>query len=123
MRLSPQASQTPGSRPPAGPRLPPGAALLGLSTLVASASLALALPIARAVFCDRLAPLGVLAALSATLIALCFRALATARSRTLLAAALLLAAVSLFASARFVARYHAACAGVQQQLQQLRRAR
>jgi hypothetical protein len=109
--------------PPPSPRatrLPEHAALLGLATLVAAASLSLALPTAHAIYCDRLAPLGVLAALAATLIALCFRALATARTRSLLAATLLLAAISLFASARFIVRYHGACAGVQQQLLELK---
>ena len=102
-----------------GQRLPAGAALLGLATLVAAASLALALPTANAVFCDRLAPLAVLAALAATLIALGFRALAAAPKgpRSLIWAALLLAAISLFASARFIAHYHGACAQLQKQFQ------
>lgn len=109
-------------RPPHHPprRLPHGAALLALATLVAAACIALAWPTANAIYCDRLAPLTVLAALAATLIALGFRALATGGSRPVLATALALAAVSLFVSARFVARYHAACAGVEQQLRSLR---
>jgi hypothetical protein len=108
------------TRPSNPPRFPPGAALLGLATLVAAASLSLVMPTAHAIYCDRLAPLAVLAALAATLIALCFRELATAGRRSLLAAALLLSAVSLFASARFIARYRTACAGLEQQLQQHR---
>jgi hypothetical protein len=110
----------PSPLPNQRPRFAPGAALLGLATLVAAASLSLALPTAHAIYCDRLAPLGVLAALAATLIALCFRALAAAPARSLLAAALLLSAISLFASTRFIVRYHAACAGVEQQLRELK---
>ncbi len=101
-------------------RRPPGAALLGLATLVAAASITLAWPTANAIYCDRLAPLTVLAALAATLIALGFRALAAGGSRRVPAAALALAAAALFVSARFVARYHAACAGVEQQLRMMR---
>jgi len=100
--------------------LPPGVALFGLATLVAAASLSLAWPSANAIYCDRLAPLGVLAALAATLIALSFRALAARRNQSLLAATLLLAAVSLFVSARFIARYHGVCTTVQQQLRHIR---
>jgi hypothetical protein len=97
-----------------------GAVLLLLGTLIAAATLGLTLSTTNAIYCDRLAPLGVLAALAATLIALCFRALSRTRERRLPAIALLLAAVSLFASARFLARYHQACGQLEQQLRRAR---
>ncbi len=96
----------------------PGAVLLGLATLDMAATVSLVLPTANAIYCDRLAPLAVLAALSATLIALCFRSLATASRRRLPGVALALAAAGLFASTRFIVHYHAACAGVMRQLHQ-----
>jgi hypothetical protein len=97
-------------------QFPPGAGLLGLATLVAAASLSLAWPGPGAIYCDRLAPLAVLAMLAATLIALSFRSLAARRSPPLVLATLLLAAISLFASARFIARYHAVCVQLERQL-------
>ena len=102
-------------------RFAPGSGLLILATLVAAATAGLAMPTANAIYCDRMAPLGVLAALSATIIALSFRALSGTRHRVLLGIALLLGATSLFASASFLTRYHSPCSTVQQQLRQLRK--
>ncbi len=110
----------PGSLPSSpsrrSPGLPQGTAIVGLATLVTAASFSLALPTPHAIYCDRQAPLGVLAALAATLIALSFRALSIAGNRRLLSAALLLSAASLFVSARFLVRYHGVCAQVEQQM-------
>jgi hypothetical protein len=91
-----------------------------LATLIAASTLGLALPTSNAIYCERLAPLGVLAALAATMIALCFRALSRTRQRRTLTAALVLSSISLFASARFLARYHSACGTLEQQLRQAR---
>ncbi len=117
------SQRSPSFRPGARNRLPPGASLLGLGTLVTAATIALTYPAANTIYCDRLAPLCVLAALAAVLIALCFRGLATHANRRVAGVALLLASVSLFASVRFVARYHAACTLVEQRLQQLKTTR
>jgi hypothetical protein len=96
-----------------------------LGTLVIATGIALAsawmIINAREVYCDRLAPLTVLATLSAFAIALCFRQLGAAQRETrwMLACSLLLAGVTLFADARFVVHYRPLCGGLQQQLQQL----
>ncbi len=101
---------------------PPGSALLLLATLVAAASLGLAWSAGNAIYCDRLPPLTVLAALAAALLALGFHGLASATRRQLLLAALALAAMSLFVSVRFVARYRSPCAALEQQLHRQRTA-
>ena len=98
------------------------AGTLALTSLVFAASAALTLSGGNAIFCERLAPLGVCAALSAFLIALGFRLLSRTASavdhtRGILGCALLLAAVALFMDVRFLAHYRAPCAAVQQQLQ------
>ena len=95
-----------------------GAALLAMSTLAVAASLELVLSGGNAIYCERLAPLGVLAALSALLIALGFHALGPAPRRSVIGFALLLASISLFADTRFLARYHGPCQQVQRQLRQ-----
>ena len=112
------------SHSPARQTLPPGSVLLALATLVASGTLGMVFPSGNAIYCDRMAPLTVLATVAAALIPMCFRALAAVPGRRrLLVVALLLAAGSLFASARFVARYHRACGEVQQRLVQSHRMR
>ncbi|HEY0785161.1 MAG TPA: hypothetical protein VGD62_04770 [Acidobacteriaceae bacterium] len=105
-------------RPSGGGEKTPGAGLLALATLVAAATFSLALPTGPAIDCDRLPALGVLAALAAVLLALCFRGLATAGKRSLLGASLLLAAASLFAGTAFLVRYRAVCGQLQEQLRQ-----
>ena len=100
--------------------------LLALATLVTAASLGLVLPTAHAVYCDRLAPLAVLAALAATLIALCFRSLAQQRDAkpgAILLLALALSAAALFLSAAFIRHYYGVCSEMEQRLQQLRHSR
>jgi hypothetical protein len=68
--------------------------------------------------CERLAPLGVVAILSAFVIALCFRQMsrASAGVRWQLLIALILAGASLYADVRFVALYRRPCQQVQKQL-------
>jgi phosphoglycerol transferase MdoB-like AlkP superfamily enzyme len=92
--------------------------------LLAVLALGLSLWLGRssnAVECDRLAPLGVVATLSAFIIALAFRQLGRAGTRAKrwqLALALLLAGGTLFGDIRFVAKYRNPCNQVQQQLKQ-----
>ena len=112
---------------------------LVIALLVAAASAWLGLR-SNGVYCDQLAPLTVLATLSAFVMALCFRQLATAHTggappagfRNKLAAsrlrggpptryrqlfaALLIAAITLFGDAHFVVKYHGFCNQLQQQL-------
>ena len=106
-------------------RLPAGAALLGVATLVASATVGLVLPTGHAIYCDRAAPLAILAAMAAGLIALCFRILASPLSahRRLAPASLLLAAIALFLAASFIKHTYAACSEMEERLQTLRRSR
>ncbi len=92
------------------------------ATLVFAVSAALTLSGGNAIFCDRLAPLGVAAALAAFLIAFAFRVLSrtvaapTDATRGILGCALLLAAVALFIDVRFIAHYRAPCSDLGQQL-------
>lgn len=72
--------------------------------------------------CDRLAPLTVLAALSAFVIALCFRMLTRAETvaqRWQLAITLLLAGATFFGNARFVSKYRGPCNQVERQIRRL----
>jgi|ERR1700743_3623239 hypothetical protein len=96
-----------------------------LATLIlAVLTLGLSLWLGRssnAVECDRLAPLAVVATLSAFIIALAFRQMARAgrpAQRWQLLAALLLAAGTLFGDVHFVAKYRSPCNQVEQQLRQ-----
>jgi hypothetical protein len=71
--------------------------------------------------CNHLAPLTVLATVSAFVMALGFRLLArasTSAQRWQLAVALLLAAGTLFGDARFVTKYRRVCNQVERQFQQ-----
>ncbi len=109
-------------------RVNPSGTLL-LTTLVFAASSWLTLSGGNAVFCERLAPLGVTAALAALLLALAFRQLSRTagaqqdHARGILGCALLLASVALFLDARFLAQYRAPCAAVQKQLQDFKQQR
>lgn len=69
------------------------------------------------VYCDRLAPLSVLAMLAVVILALCFRQLTYATHRAVLAICLLLALLSLATDLRFVLKYHGMCGSFQQQIQ------
>ena len=109
-------------------RLNPAGTLV-FATLVFAVSAALTLSGSNAIFCDRLAPLGVAAALSAFLIAFAFRLLSRTvavpanSTRGILGCALLLAAVALFIDVRFIAHYRAPCSDLGQQLRDLKHTR
>ena len=75
----------------------------------------------RAIHCDSLAPLTVLATLAAFLISICFRQMGRfpdKRSRWILLVFLLIAAGTLFADFRYVRRYREFCDQLQQQMHQ-----
>jgi hypothetical protein len=105
------------------------AGTLVFATLVFAVSAALTLSGNNAIFCDRLAPLGVAAALSAFLIAFTFRllsrtvALPGEVTRGILGCALLLAAVALFIDVRFIEHYRAPCSDLGQQLRDWKHSR
>lgn len=89
--------------------------------LLAAAASAWLILRSNGVYCDRLAPVTVLAMLSAFAVALCFRQLATPRTGTptrsrQLFAALLIAAITLFADVHYVSKYRGFCNQLQQQL-------
>lgn len=96
---------------------------LGIAVLIAAASAWLMLR-SKGIECDGLASLTVLAMLCAFVIALCFRQLAAprtvdrprARSGQLFAA-LLIAAIMLFADAHHVMKYRGLCSQLRQQMQ------
>jgi hypothetical protein len=95
-----------------------GVLVLALLTAGASASLGVG---GNAIECERLAPLAVLAVLSAFVVALCFRILArstTTMQRWQLAVALVLAGASLFINARFIRSYRGPCNQIEKQLHQ-----
>lgn len=74
-----------------------------------------------AIECDPLAPLTVLATLSAFLISVCFRLMgrfSDRRSRWVLAVCLLIAAATLFTDFRYVRRYRGFCGNLRQQMRQ-----
>ena len=109
-------------------RLNPAGTLV-FAALVFGVSAALTLSGGNAVFCDRLAPLGVAAALSAFLIAFTFRLLSRTvaapgeTTRGVLGCTLLLAAVGLFIDVRYIAHYRAPCSDLGQQLRDWKHAR
>jgi hypothetical protein len=73
--------------------------------------------------CDSLAPLTVLATLSAFLISVCIRQMgrhADRRSRWFLLICLLIAAATLFTNFRYVRRYRGFCEDLRQQLHHIR---
>ena len=121
--MSPRKPSTLSSRKSA-PRtpVPAGSALLGAATLVASATVGLVLPTGHAIYCDRVAPLAVLAAMAAVLIALCFRVLSGPLSshRRLAPASLALAAMALFLAAGFIKHTYSACGEVEERLKSLK---
>jgi hypothetical protein len=74
-----------------------------------------------AIDCNRLAPLTILATLSAFLISMCFRQMARHKERAqrwFLAVWIVLAAATLFADFRYVRRYREVCDSLQQQIRQ-----
>lgn len=74
-----------------------------------------------AIDCDALAPLTVLATLSAFLISVCFRLmgrLPDRRSRWFLTVCLLIAASTLFIDFRYVRRYRGVCGDLRRQMHQ-----
>jgi hypothetical protein len=77
----------------------------------------------RAIECNALAPLTVLATLAAFLISVCFRLMgryADRRSRWLLLVCLLIAAATIFTDFRYVRRYRGFCDDLRQQMRQAR---
>jgi TRAP-type uncharacterized transport system fused permease subunit len=93
-----------------------------LSLLIAAASAWLALG-SEGIYCDRLPSLTVCATLAAFAIALCFRQVPKAAEniqKWLLVAAIFVAAVTLFADARFVLKYRGLCSQLQEQIRQMR---
>ncbi len=94
---------------------------LGLALLLALGSAYLILTSAE-LPCERRPPLTILATLSAFLIALSFRQLASSVSSTqtrILIVCLLLAGGAMFSDVRFVMKYRTICSGLQEQLRQL----
>jgi hypothetical protein len=72
-----------------------------------------------ALYCDRLAPLTMLATLAAFLISICFRQMSKfkePRQRWFLLVCILIAGAALFSDFRFVRRYRGICDQIQQQL-------
>jgi len=70
--------------------------------------------------CNRLAPVTVLATLSAFLMSLCFRQMARHKERSqrwFLVICLLIAAATLFSDFRYVRRYRDLCDSIRQQIQ------
>ncbi len=77
----------------------------------------------RAIHCDTLAPLTVLATLAAFLISICFRQMGRfqdKRSRWILLVCAVIAAGTLFADFRYVRRYREFCDSLQQQMRESR---
>ncbi len=69
--------------------------------------------------CNRLAPLTILATVAAFVMSICFRQMARYKERSqrwFLAVCLLIAAVTLFSSFRYVRRYREICDAIQQQM-------
>lgn len=94
---------------------------LALSVLVAAASAWLAFA-SRGIYCDRLPSMTILATLAAFVIALCFRQMskiAERSHRALLGVAIFIAAVTLFADARFVLKYRGLCSQLQEQIHEM----
>jgi membrane protein implicated in regulation of membrane protease activity len=74
-----------------------------------------------AIYCDRMAPLTVLATLSAFVMALCFRLLGqavTPARKWQLVAALAISALTIFIDARFVKTHRQFCRQLEQQIEQ-----
>jgi hypothetical protein len=75
------------------------------------------------IYCDRLPSMTIMTTLAAFVIALCFRLLArpaTRAQKAQIVIALLIAAGTLFADARFVLKYRGICAQLQQQIQEMK---
>jgi hypothetical protein len=92
-----------------------------LTVLIAAASGWLAFG-SEGIYCDRLPSMTICATLAAFAIALSFRQVPQAVGRTqkwLLAAAIFVAAITLFADARFVLKYRALCSQLQEQIRQM----
>jgi hypothetical protein len=73
----------------------------------------------RGIDCNRLAPLTILATVAAFVMSICFRQMARHKEQTqrwFLAVCLLIAAVTLFSSFRYVRRYREICDSIQQQM-------
>jgi hypothetical protein len=73
----------------------------------------------RGIDCNRLAPLTILATVAAFVMSICFRQMARYKERSqrwFLAVCLLIAAVTLFSSFRYVRRYREICDSIQQQM-------
>ncbi len=104
----------------------PHAALLLLSALLAAAVIYFTWPGRAAIYCERLPQLTALAACAGAFLVLSFRGIASSyraagkqaprEDRRVAASAAILAALSFFLAARFIAQYRAPCAVVQQQL-------
>jgi len=94
---------------------------LVLSILIAAASAWLALG-SEGIYCDRLPSMAICAMLAAFAIALSFRQVPKAVTniqKWLLASAIFIAAIALFADARFVFKYRGICSQLQQQIRQM----
>src|ERR1700753_3189695 len=93
-----------------------------LSVLIAGASAWMAMG-SQGIYCERLPSLTVCATLAAFAIAMCFRQLSNAKEsmqRWVLATAVLIAAVTIFADAHFVLKYRGICTQMQEQIRQMR---
>ena len=110
-------------RPPARARAPrrlPQSAVLLLAALLAGAVVFLTWPTRAAIYCERLPELFALAFVAAALLVLAFRGLAAAAatqggSRYIPGCTALLAGLSFFLAAHFIAQYRKPCAAVQQE--------
>jgi hypothetical protein len=94
---------------------------LTIALLIAAASAWLSLN-ANAIFCERLPSMTILATLSAFVMALCFRLFPRAAMpmhKWMLASALIVAAGTLFADARFVIKYRGVCSQLEKQIRQI----
>ncbi len=104
----------------------PHAALLLLSALLAGTVVYLTWPGRAAIYCERLPQLTALAACGGAFLVLSFRGLAASHGaravqvpredRRIAGGAAILAGLSFFLAARFIAAYRAPCAAVQQQV-------
>lgn len=106
------------SRPPVTRRRLPHFALLLMGLLLSGVVLYYTWPPRAAIFCENMPELGALGACAAVLMVVSFRALSTApaanEDRRISGSALILAALALFLSVRFIAQYHKPCQAVQQ---------
>ena len=105
------------------PRFPFRLISIAILTLAVAGASAWFMRPGPAIDCNRLAPLTILATAAAFLMSICFRQMARHKERSqrwFLAVCLLIAAVTLFSSFRYVRRYRGICDSLQQQMKQIK---